>query len=124
METGAPARVTIVDDDPVLADLLVRYIGVLGFPASRVDPHDAERIATSIVASDASVVLLDIDLGDTSGFDVVRFLRKLGYVGMIVAMTGLAFHEKVGQGRLREFNGYWRKPVDPDQIKEFLHAVS
>jgi DNA-binding response OmpR family regulator len=120
----SPTSVVIVDDDPALTDLLVQYINVLGFRAIAVPPVSSEQVAFSIVAQTPDVVLLDIDLGETSGLDVARDLRQQGYDGTVVAMTGLVFTESPGKGRLVSFNALWSKPIDPDVIKAFLSALS
>ena len=112
----SPTSVVVVDDDPALSDLLVQYINVLGFRAVAVPPDSSEQVAFSIVAQTPDVVLLDIDLGETSGLDVARDLRQHGYDGTVVAMTGLVFTEPPGKGRLVSFNALWSKPIDPDRI--------
>lgn len=116
--------VAVVDDDTNFAELLTQYIGVLGFTATSVPPDRVENVAETLLEQDPAVVILDIELGVASGLDVAQHLRKLGYAGTVVAMTGMEFHERAGEGQLHSFDEYWKKPIDPDRVKAFLQEVA
>jgi DNA-binding response OmpR family regulator len=68
----ADLRVLIVDDDPALARLLHRLVDAQGYPA----PVQASSIAGAIpAAASADIVLLDHQLPDGSGIDVIDAIR-------------------------------------------------
>lgn len=119
----ASPSVMVVDDDTALAEVLVQYLRVIGFEAVGIDVTNAPQMANTINAQDPRVVLLDINLGHVTGFEVAQQLRALGYTGVVVAVTGEDLHDRPGRGRLADFDEYWRKPIDPDRVRGFLQVM-
>jgi DNA-binding response OmpR family regulator len=71
-----PGKVLIVEDDPALVHAIIRNLSVRGYAT-----ESAMTVADAVAAVDSScpaVLLLDIDLPDGSGWEVVRALRANG----------------------------------------------
>ena len=72
----ANGRVLIVEDDPALVHAIERNLSVRGF-----ETRSAASVAEALAALDEgspSLLLLDIDLPDGSGWEVLRALRAAG----------------------------------------------
>jgi DNA-binding response OmpR family regulator len=119
----ASPSVVVVDDDTALAEVLVQYLGVVGFEAVGIDVTNAVQMAQAINTQHPRVVLLDINLGHLTGFDVAHQLRALGYGGIVVAVTGEHLHDRPGRGLLTDFDEYWPKPIDTDRVRAFLQFM-
>lgn len=78
--SGHGVRVLVVEDDPAIADLLVKGLGRAGHTARAVD---SGRAALAGVAQ-TDVVLLDLGLPDMDGTDVCRLLRQHSGAPVIV----------------------------------------
>ena len=63
----------IVDDEKVLADSTAEYFNLFG--VNTVAVYSAEECRTFFAGNTAELILLDINLGDGSGFDLCRELR-------------------------------------------------
>jgi DNA-binding NarL/FixJ family response regulator len=92
--TGKPIRVLIVDDHKIIRDGLRDLISsrrgmtVVGDAGNRAE---ALRLAASV---QPHIIVLDIDLGQESGLDLIAELREAaGEVGIII-LTGLRDTEK------------------------------
>ena len=84
MAERAELRLLIVDDDPLTARLMTRVLRAHGF----ADPaHVTTAAAAPEAATLADVVLLDHQLPDASGFDVIDALRAVGSRPAIVMVT-------------------------------------
>ncbi len=80
--------VLIVEDDTTLAHAISRNLGARGYA-----PRGAATVAEALLAIEEEVpalVLLDIDLPDGSGWEVLRRLRASGHEGVpVIVMSAL-----------------------------------
>ncbi len=67
------ATIVVVDDDPDIVECLSDYLPTIGFDAvsCRVGP----QVAACIAQHRPSLVILDVDLGDITGVDVLHAMR-------------------------------------------------
>ena len=77
-------RILIVEDDPVQAKLASAVLGGHGFRDIKVSGTAAEGIAHAV---HADIVLLDVQLPDGSGLDVLRRLRERSSRPAVVIVT-------------------------------------
>ena len=71
---GSATRVLVVDDEPVVRDVLTRYLRREGFEVTgAADGHEA---LTAIRHEQPDVILLDLMLPKVDGLSVLAQLRK------------------------------------------------
>lgn len=120
---GAGEKLTalVVEDDPTLVKLLRTYLLMENFTvrtaATREEINKALREPPK-----PDVVLLDVMLPDSDGFDVLEKLRQHeGFKSVPVIMTtAKATREAVFNGLRRGADGYVTKPYDMPLL---LHAI-
>ncbi|OFE15439.1 hypothetical protein BA895_06975 [Humibacillus sp. DSM 29435] len=80
-------RVLVVEDEPIAAQAHTEYVSrVPGFVV--VDTVGTNRDALRVLRqSPVDVVLLDLNLPDRHGLDVVRAMRAAGYRADVIAVT-------------------------------------
>ncbi|MDQ2741205.1 MAG: response regulator [Chloroflexota bacterium] len=84
MECGS---VLVVEDDASLVRAIVRNLVARGFPArSATTVHDAVQ---SLEIDPPAILVLDIDLPDGSGWEVLRALRAKGGDVTVIIMSAL-----------------------------------
>jgi CheY-like chemotaxis protein len=84
----ATQPVLVVEDDPTLARAIVRNLSARGYVA-RSATTVADAIA-AIAEADPALVLLDIDLPDGSGWEVLRLVRSAGRTDIpVIVMSAL-----------------------------------
>lgn len=108
--TDGGAVVLVVEDDP---DLRALYEATLGDRwRTRLAGTAAEGLAA--LDDDVAVALLDRELGDGSGDDVLAAIRERGLDCRVAMVTGVApGTDVVGMG----FDEYLTKPVDPETLR-------
>jgi two-component system KDP operon response regulator KdpE len=89
------STILVVDDDPLIRDLLgealpERWPGVTVLLAA--DGDEALRV---FLSRQPDVVLLDVELPDRSGFEVLREIRQLSEVPVIMLTRREAEHDQV-----------------------------
>jgi FixJ family two-component response regulator len=82
--------VAIVDDDPDLRDALEMMLALEGF---RTEPFaSAKEFIAAARTTQATCLLVDLQLGDMSGIEMCHVLSAMGYNFPIVFMSGAHDH--------------------------------
>src|SRR5512134_797364 len=81
----SPARVLVVEDEPQLASLYAAYLEREGVVPQQVESGAAALAATADRAFD--VVLLDINLPDMNGLEVLRNLAGRANAPSVIVIT-------------------------------------
>ena len=119
---GAMPRVLIVDDDVGAADALASLLQSVGYGDARVAHTGATALALAVEFV-PTVLLVDLDLPDMSGYDVARhlsqhpLLRKL----RLIALTDSSEHPGRELAREAGIERYLIKPVGPAGLDELFN---
>ena len=99
-------RILVIEDEAILRRVIVRNLTSRGLTAYEAGSA-AEGVAVAL-AERPDLVLLDINLPDRTGWDVLRELRERGVNLPTVVVSAV----RVSQGRLEEFRplAYLPKP--------------
>ena len=108
--------ILLVDDNPLMQQLLVRFLGDLGYNVVAVGRAD-EAIALARTEAPA-LFLLDMYLPDLDGPDALQALRKIPGCAATpaVAMSGLD-ESAIRPAMLNDFAAYLSKPIDLDLLE-------
>jgi two-component system OmpR family response regulator len=75
-QTAVPKSVLVVEDDPALRKLVNGYMKVLGYAVFEVG--DGKKAMSVLAEQRFDLVLLDLMLPESSGYDVLEFMRDRG----------------------------------------------
>jgi PAS domain S-box-containing protein len=124
IETPADAesgqRVLVVDDNRDSADTMTSLLQVMGHEALAI--YGGAEAAATARRFAPDVVLLDLNMPDTSGFEVMQQLRELRQARplRVVAMTG--YGQEGDRQRTLEagFDAHLTKPVGMEQLRRVI----
>ncbi|MEP3330943.1 response regulator transcription factor [Sedimentitalea sp.] len=111
---STPARILIVDDDPEILSALSRGLELHGYATlaeNRVDTALA-RFGDSEVAA----AIVDVMIGEDSGFDLVRAVREAGHRTPILMLSALSEVEDRTRGLEVGADDYVVKPFSFDEL--------
>ena len=116
-----PARILVVDDDPLNHELLRDWLEVEGYEVRSAADLKASYEVFAKLLPDA--VLLDINLGAENGLDLVAWMRQKPELGEIpvIAVTAHALvteQERILQAGCR---ACLSKPIDFQLLREELN---
>jgi two-component system response regulator CpxR len=113
-------RVLVVDDDRELCHLVTRYLAREGFEITWAPGGEAgvERA----LAGDYSLIMLDVMMPDTDGFDVLRRIRQRSRTPVLMLTARGDTHDRI-RGLEMGADDYLPKPFDPAELVARIRAI-
>jgi DNA-binding response OmpR family regulator len=113
-------RVLVVEDDPTVADVVVRYLQREGFAVEAC--VDGEAGLRRALEDPPMLVVLDLMLPGLDGFEVCRRLRRVAPVPVIM-LTARGEEEDRVTGLELGADDYLAKPFSPRELTARVKAV-
>jgi len=122
----APVHVLLVDDvatNRLLGRKILERAGVEVVEA--VDGRDAIRQfrAKTAAGDPFTMILMDLQMPVTDGYEATESLRSLGYKGPIIALSGSVMTEQKSRAMESGCSGFISKPIDPQRLIELLRGA-
>jgi DNA-binding response OmpR family regulator len=113
-------RVLVVDDDAELWQLVTRFLAREGFEISWA-PSGGVGVERAI-AENYSLVILDVMLPDTDGFDVLRRIRQHSRTPVLMLTARGDTLDRI-RGLEMGADDYLPKPFDPAELAARIRAI-
>src|ERR671934_120488 len=120
METMRRSRVLVVDDEPMVREVLARYLSKEGFDVDIA--ADGEAALSAFERARPDLVLLDLMLPAVDGFDVFRRMQASGRPAVIM-LTARGDEVDRILGLEMGADDYVTKPFSPREIVARVRAV-
>ena len=114
-------HVLVIEDDAMVARVVTRALDAAGYTVDATESANDGFTRASNGSYDA--ILLDLELPDRDGLDVLRELRGGGINTPILIMTGRDDDEHVVRGLDAGADDYLLKPVSTDVLKARVRAA-
>ncbi len=116
----SPPRILVVDDDPTVSEIVVKYLERDGFEVTAV--ADGTRALEHAGSAMPHLVVLDLMLPGLDGFEVCRRLRAISPVP-VVMLTARGEEEDRVVGLELGADDYLAKPFSPRELAARVRAV-
>jgi two-component system response regulator CpxR len=113
-------RVLVVDDDSELCGLVTRFLAREGFEISWA-PGGAVGVEQAL-AGNYSLVMLDVMMPETDGFEVLRRIRQQSRIPVLMLTARGDTHDRV-RGLEMGADDYLPKPFDPAELVARIRAI-
>jgi len=113
-------RVLVIDDDAELCQLVTRFLSREGFEISWA-PNGAMGIERAL-AEDYSMIMLDVMMPDTDGFDVLRRIRERSRTPVLMLTARGDTDDRI-RGLEMGADDYLPKPFDPAELVARIRAI-
>lgn len=125
-----PLRVLLVDDEPRFRQGLHTFLSFFSNQEGRalevIGEADSANQAIQLSQQQPSLILLDLELAEGNGIDVLQQLRELSFQGKVIVLSGHQEDEWIFQAIQAGATGYVFKhqllTQLPDAIKAILKA--
>jgi two-component system, OmpR family, response regulator CpxR len=113
-------RVLVVDDDAELCQLVTRFLASEGFVTSWA-PNGAAGVERALL-EDYALIMLDVMMPDTDGFDVLRRIRERSRTPVLMLTARGDTHDRI-RGLEMGADDYLPKPFDPAELVARIRAI-
>jgi DNA-binding response OmpR family regulator len=114
-------RVLVVDDEPMVRDVLARYLARDGFEVETA--ADGEAALAAFESDGPDLILLDLMLPRVDGFEVFRRLREGGVASPVIMLTARGEVTDRIVGLEIGADDYVSKPFSPKEVVARVRAV-
>ena len=115
-------RILIVDDDVAVTNYLLVFLVQSGI-FEPVVVNDSRQVDERLAGGSFDVVLLDMDMPNVSGIDILRSMRDRGDATPVVVLTGVSDVELAVKAMKFGAFDYLTKPVDEEKLLTVLEAA-
>lgn len=115
---SSEANVLLVDDCEVNLELLEAYLELSDIPTNIYKAHNGAEAYAYIEQKSLDLILLDVMLPDTSGYDICRALKEFRLYQNIPVIMITALHDKESmlEGLKAGADEFLTKPVDSHEL--------
>jgi CheY-like chemotaxis protein len=113
--------VLIVDDEQLVRDLLVQFLGLRGYRALGV--KDGTQALSMVDQAPPDLILLDLMLPGMSGVEVLRRLRDKHFTGAVIIVTGSYDEELLQDAWSLRPQEVISKPIDLEKLLAIIQLV-
>jgi len=113
--------VLVVDDDPLIRDLLVQFLSLRGYRALGV--KDGQDCLRMVDETPPDLILLDMIMPGMAGIEVLQALREKEYAGGIIIMTGSHNEELLEDAWALGPQEVLVKPIDLERLLTAIQLV-
>jgi two-component system response regulator PilR (NtrC family) len=115
MRTDKPIRVLVVDDEPLVRDLLVSYLNGLGFAVETA--QDGLEGLEKYTGGDFDLVITDLSMPNMDGIELVKELREIDDEAVVLIITGYPTIGTAVEAIKQGAADYITKPFTLDEVK-------
>ena len=114
-------RILLVDDEDGFRDALIRRLRHRGLHVD--EARSGGDALEHLSGNPADVVLLDIQLGDMDGRDVLRAMRRRGDDAAVIILSGHAYTDIALDAMRAGASDYLLKPCPVEELLERIENV-
>jgi DNA-binding response OmpR family regulator len=118
---GRISRVLLCDDSPIERLALAHFLRKSGYEVD--EAADGESAIESLKNREIDIVLLDLQMPDVDGFDVLNYLREHRRSLPVILLSGMPpdqIQDRMSDLTQQELPPLFIKPIDPDQLLDVL----
>ncbi len=115
-------RVLLIEDEPILAQAVREHVAAAGHAVDWFDRLDDAEAALATVSYE--LVLLDLQLPDGRGLDLLRGMRRRGASTPVIILTARDRVSDRIEGLNAGADDYLVKPFDLDELGARIQAVA
>ena len=111
---GDKVKILLLEDDHILCESLTEYLELEGYSVDRA--HRGEEVFDLTFENKYDLYILDINVPDINGFDVLKALKESGDKTPAIYVTALTDVSSISKGFSMGAEDYIKKPFDPEEL--------
>ncbi|MDA3909390.1 MAG: response regulator transcription factor [Sulfurimonas sp.] len=115
------ARILLVEDDAILSETLLELLEDEGYDLTLV--QSANEAIDATYSNEFELMLLDVNIPDQNGFELLQMLRNSGNTTPCIFLTSLNDIASLSRGFEVGADDYMKKPFDFDELIIRIQAL-
>ena len=111
---GEKMKILLLEDDHILCESLTEYLELEGFSVDKA--HRGEEVFDLTFDTKYDLYILDVNVPDINGFDVLKALKESGDETPAIYVTALTDVSSISKGFSIGAEDYIKKPFDPEEL--------
>jgi CheY-like chemotaxis protein len=113
--------ILVVDDDPILRQVLCSAIDWIGFES--IEAEDGDQALQTYLQKRPAMVITDIYMPKMSGIHLLRMIRRYEPDAKVVLITGGTNYWQLAQDSESRPDGYLEKPFNITDLMELVRKL-
>jgi DNA-binding NtrC family response regulator len=114
--------ILVVDDDAIILDSLCEFLGLEGYAATGA--RSAAKAKKALADRRFEVMLTDVNLSDSTGFELLEFVRENYPQTVVILITGYGTIESAVEAIKKGAYDYLTKPIVDDDLLLAIERAS
>jgi len=107
-------KILLLEDDVILQDIIEEYLIETGYEVESF--YDGEKALDAIGSKHYDMLLLDVNVPNIDGFEILSYLRDIGNTTPAVYITSLSGIDDLKKGFDLGADDYLKKPFDLEEL--------
>jgi len=114
-------KILLLEDDVILQEIIEEYLLEQGYEVESY--FDGEKALDAIGAGSYDMLLLDVNVPNIDGFEILSYLREIGNTTPAIYITSLAGINDLKKGFKLGADDYLRKPFELEELNARIEHI-
>ena len=114
-------KILLLEDDMILQEIIEEFLIEQGYHVESY--FDGEKALDAIGAGSYDMLLLDVNVPNIDGFEILSYLREIGNTTPAIYITSLASIDNLKKGFNLGADDYLRKPFDLEELHARIEHI-
>lgn len=115
-------KILLLEDDIILQEIISEFLEEFSYDV--VAFYDGEKALDTIGSEPFDLLLLDVNVPNIDGFEILKYLRDIGNTTPAIYLTSLAGIEDLKKGFALGADDYLRKPFELEELQARIEYIS
>ncbi len=114
-------KILLLEDDVILQDIIEEFLVETGYEVESF--YDGEKALDAIGVTHYDMLLLDVNVPNIDGFEILSYLRDIGNTTPAIYITSLAGIDHLKKGFDLGADDYLKKPFDLEELNARIQHI-
>ena len=114
-------KILLLEDDVILQEIIEEFLLEKGYEVESY--FDGEKALDAIGSTSYDLLLLDVNVPNIDGFEILSYLREIGNTTPAVYITSLAGVDDLKKGFELGADDYLKKPFELEELKARIEHI-
>ena len=114
-------KILLLEDDVILQEIIEEFLLESGYDVEAF--FDGEKALDTIGTNAYDMLLLDVNVPNIDGFEILAYLREIGNTTPAIYITSLAGIDNLKKGFDLGADDYLRKPFELEELKARIEHI-